>query len=366
MQKFTLKSLKQVLPHFYANKQSIYLWGKPSTGKTSIIRQFAQEEAKKLNLEYSEDKYGPNYFTCKVITMSQYDAPDLRGMPVISKDENGIGITQFLATEELPRIGQGIIFFDELNLADESVRASIYSYILEGRISNLPRINSYWRVAASNSENDFCSVNTTSLGLLSRFAHLEVEPSVDEIVNFFLEKEIDSRIVGYLKNFPEDAFPKVWDERLLETKANPFPRQWEALGKLIRKDLKDINLIQDLAGACVGPETASRFVAFCKTSSLIDIYSIIENPNKLTEFLESKDRTSLFYAVISNLASLWFARDKKLNGLKMTKILLKLMNLKLAEFAVALIMMILEKRSQELVKYSEFEDLLTSLGVYFQ
>lgn len=94
----------------------------------------------------------------------------------------------------------------------------MYSYILEGRISNLPRVqdekgnDKFWRIAASNSEQDYCSVNTTSLGLLSRFCHLEIEPELDEIINYLLEHDNDSRIIGYLKNSPEDLFPKYFGE----------------------------------------------------------------------------------------------------------------------------------------------------------
>ena len=117
MQKTNLKGLGTLLPHFYEGMKPLYLWGRPSTGKTSMIRTFAKAKAKELGLEYSEDKYGKKLFTMKVITMSQYDAPDLRGMPEVVKEKD-LQTTRFYPTEELPREGQGIIFFDEMNLAD--------------------------------------------------------------------------------------------------------------------------------------------------------------------------------------------------------------------------------------------------------
>ena len=121
MQKVNLRTLKNLLPYYYGQKKSLYLWGRPSSGKTSIMRQYSQAKAKELKLKYSEDKFGPDFFTMKVITMSQYDAADLRGMPEIAED-NKVKLTRFLPTEELPREGQGIIFFDEMNLADETVK----------------------------------------------------------------------------------------------------------------------------------------------------------------------------------------------------------------------------------------------------
>ena len=117
MLKINLNELEKLLPSYYDIRQSLYLWGKPSSGKTSMIRQFAKAKAKELKLKYSEDKYGKDIFTCKIIPLSQFDSPDLRGMPEIIGGKNKV--TQFIPSAELPREGQGIIFLDELNMADK-------------------------------------------------------------------------------------------------------------------------------------------------------------------------------------------------------------------------------------------------------
>ncbi|MCK4307265.1 hypothetical protein KAW50_03445 [candidate division WOR-3 bacterium] len=330
-----------------------------------MLRQFAKARAQDLGLDYSEDRFGKKFFTLKVITMSQYDAPDLRGMPQISGDE--VKITRFFPTEELPREGQGIIFFDEMNLADETVRAAMYSYILEGRISNLPPVldkdnkEKFWRVAASNSEQDYCGVHTTSLALLSRFCHLQLEPELNEIINYLLEHDDDPRIVGYLKNFPEDLWPQgKWDERLLDRKANPFPRQWENASHLI-KGLKDNLLIQDLVGSCVSPEVASRFIAYVKLTGKLDMVKFLAHPKEAIEKIkQSSEKASLFYAIISTLASFWFKKDKKLVPEKVAEVAHELP----PEFSVAFLKMILKKRTKELVALKNFEQLFKKLGVY--
>lgn len=120
LEQVNLKELKELLPVYYKTRTPLYLWGRPSTGKTSLIRQFAQDQAKALNLQYSEDKFGEDIFTLKVITLSQFDSPDLRGMPQVMIDEKdkSKSYTEFVPTAELPRMGQGILFFDEMNLAD--------------------------------------------------------------------------------------------------------------------------------------------------------------------------------------------------------------------------------------------------------
>jgi len=363
-----------LLPTYYNFRFPLYLWGKPSSGKTSLIRQFAQAKAKELGLEYSEDEFGEGIFTMKVITLSQFDAPDLRGMPELI----GEGIkrrTQFIPSKELPREGQGIIFFDEMNLADDTVRAACYQYILEGRYSNVPpikikdkagkEIDAFWRVAASNTEQDYSGVNQTPLALLRRFCHYYIEPEVDEIVGYLLEHQKDPRVIAYLKNTPQDLFPAVWDERLLDQKANPFPYTWELTSTLIYGKQDPIEL-SNLVSGCVGEAVAGRFVAFCKTIGKFDIDKFIKNPKiEIEKISKDSERASLLWAVISSLASWWFQRAKKLTAEKVVEIASLLTEQKQAEFAVAFLKMILKKRTKELTDVGGFQKLLTDLGVYF-
>lgn len=380
MHKINLKTLQSLLPVYFENKIPLYLWGKPSTGKTAIIRQFAMAKAKALGLKYSEDEYGSDIFTMKVIPLSQFDAPDLRGMPELQ----GQGLarkTVFIPSKELPREGQGIVFFDELNLADDTVRAACYQFIQEGRYSNVPvvrndkivikpgdegtikerKADAFWRVAASNTEQDFSAVNTLQLALLKRFCHYLVEPETDEIINYLLEHGYDPRVIGYLKNFPDDLFPKVWDERMLDHKANPFPYTWELASLLMQGIVKHQELI-DIVSGCVGQEVAARFAAYCKVTSKIDIDAIIANPELIKSLEEDSERSSLLYATISNLASFWFRRNKKLTGEKVVGI----SNVLPVEFAVSFLNMVCKKRLAELAKLKPFNEMLSKLGLYFE
>jgi MoxR-like ATPase len=367
MLKINLKELEGLLENYYDIRQSLYLWGKPSSGKTSMIRQFAKKKAKELNLKYSEDEFGKDIFTCKIIPLSQYDSPDLRGMPEITGDK--IKITRFIPSAELPREGQGIIFLDELNMSDDTTRAAAYQYILEGRYSNLEPVidkngkESFWRVAASNSEQDYCSVNTTSLALLRRFCHLEVEPDLEEILTYLHDKKLDSRVIAYLRNFPEDLFPKEWNEKLLDKKANPFPYTWEVASRLINEmDLKNNqNKITNLVGSCVGPEVATRFNAYIKLTKTLDMNKLIANPeDEIKKISSSPDKSSLFYSVISTLTSYWYIKKKSLTAKKVVKI----GGLLPAEFSVAFLKLVIRKRANQLTTVPELNTLLRNLGIY--
>lgn len=369
MLKINLSELENLLPYYYDLRQSCYLWGKPSSGKTSMIRQFAQAKAKQLGLKYSETMYGKNIFTCKIIPLSQFDSPDLRGMPEISGDK--IKVTEFIPSKELPREGQGILFFDELNNADDSVRSACYMLILEGSYSNLPCVkgkdgkDAFWRVAASNSEQDFCAVNSTSLALLRRFCHLEIEPELDEILTYLHDNKLDSRVIAYLRNFPEDLFPKEWSEKLLDKKANPFPYTWEVASRLINslsiKSKQEQSKIVQLVGSCVGPEVATRFNAYVKLTNKLDINKLIRNPKQeILKISESEDKASLFYSVISTLTSYWYQKKKSLTPKKIVQI----GGLLPAEFSVAFLKLVIRKRANQLTTVPELNVLLRKLGMY--
>lgn len=367
MLKINLDELRNLLPHYYKLRQSLYLWGKPSSGKTSMIRQFAQRKAKELGLKYSEYKFGEKYFTCKILTLSQMDSPDLRGMPELSGDAEN-KITRFVPSEELPRKGQGIIFFDELNLAEDCTRAAAMQYILEGVYGNLARLvgkdglDSFWRVAASNSEQDYCAVNTTSMALLRRFCHLEIEPELEEILAYLYDNNLDTRVIAYLKNFPEDLFPKTWDEKLLDKKANPFPYTWDVAARLI-KDVKTKTEIVHLVASCVGEEVATRFNAFCKLIGKLDINKLIKKPKDEILLIAQDDaKASLFYAAISSLTSFWYQKNKSLTAKKVVEISALLP----PEYSVAFLKMTLRKRQNQLVILPEMAVLLKKLGIYLE
>ena len=110
METVNLKTLHSLIPFFWEKKQPLALWGKPSTGKTSAFRQFAQQKAKELGLKYSEDQFGPEYFTFKTIIPSQFDPVDFIGL-MKEKD----GVTYFNPVASFPREGQGIFFIDEVS-----------------------------------------------------------------------------------------------------------------------------------------------------------------------------------------------------------------------------------------------------------
>lgn len=329
-----LTTLKTMMEVFHNHRKSLYLWGKPSTAKSSIIRQFARRKADELGLKYSEDVFGEGYYTCKVITLSQMDSPDLRGMPVISVDKDGNEVTRFVPTEELPRVqgARGILFFDEMNNGDETTIKAAYQIVLEGAYGNLACLkiedpndpdfgkDAFWRVAASNTEDDFCNTTPLPLALLRRFSHVEVSPSSEEIIDYFVQSGKDSRVIAYLKENTTDFFPSEWNESLLMAKSNPFPSQWENISELITgltHSVADVLLMGNIVTSCIGAGISGKFIAFVKTTGRINWDDIYTDTSKAFKSINSdKDKLSLTYAITTELAMRWKNKHKYTVGKK--------------------------------------------------
>lgn len=372
MPKVNLSELLKLLPYFYSNRIPLYLWGKPSSGKTSILRQFAQEEAKRRGLRYSEDEYAEDVFTFKVIPLSQFDASDLRGMPRIKNIEinsKTYSVTEFIPGYELPRTGQGIIFFDEFNLADNVTRAGAYQYVLEGRYSNLPPVldkdgnQAFWRVAASNTEQDYSNVFSTGLALLRRFMHLEVIPEASEVINYLLEHNGAPEVIAYLQNYPDDLFPLKWDETLLEKKANPFPYTWEMVSKLL-KSKPDPKIRKNLVAACVGTEVAIKFEAFLKLFNIVSVEEVIKNPKLAFEKINSlgNEKVSVIYSLISSLAAKWYESRTSLKPETINEIMKYLDT----EFQVRFFKMINKKNVDKLLNLPEINKVFEKVAEIYE
>ena len=78
-------------------KQAVFIWGSPGSGKSAVVKQLAAE----LGIALHD------------IRALLLDPVDLRGLPFVGKD----GRSQWATPDFLPQDGEGILFLDELNAA---------------------------------------------------------------------------------------------------------------------------------------------------------------------------------------------------------------------------------------------------------
>ena len=256
------------------SKIPTFLWGAPGIGKSSIIKQIAQD----MGIE------------CVDLRLSLMDPTDLKGIPFYDKEQHQ---ALWAPPSFLPRTGRGILFLDELNSAAPAVQASAYQLILDRKVGEYTLPDGWAIVAAGNREGDRGVVYRLPSPLANRFVHIEMEVSVEDWREWAIKRGMDSRIVAYI-GFKNDAlftFDPTRNERSFAT-----PRSWEAVHNVLQSTLPNALLLEAIIGA-VGKNNAVDFLGCCKVMRLLpDIEAILRGENS-----EYPTDISALYALSSAL-----------------------------------------------------------------
>ncbi|MEO0144156.1 MAG: MoxR family ATPase [candidate division WOR-3 bacterium] len=230
---------------------AIFIWGPPGVGKSSIIKQLGEE----LNIEVID------------LRLSQLDVPDLRGL-IYPKGDKAV----WLVPEFLPRENKlGILFLDEINLANASVQATAYQLILDRRVGDYKLPDKWLIIGAGNREQDSNIVEDIAPPLLNRFIHFEVDYSFSAWEKWATEKErIKPEIIKFLAGHPNFFANMKFAESSV---AFPTPRSWEFANRILVEaeengQLKQILEKKDdfdkyrLLKSAVGEEATSSLINF--------------------------------------------------------------------------------------------------------
>ncbi|MBS3815633.1 MAG: AAA family ATPase [Hadesarchaea archaeon] len=251
---------------------SVFLWGGPGIGKSSIVEQTVEE----LGMDPEESFIDQR--------LQQIDPVDLRGLPFPGDD----GRLEFQHPSFLPDDGKGILFLDELNLAPQAVQAAAYELILDRKIGDDYHLPDKWMVvAAGNRSGDKAYVNPMSAPLANRFVHCEVEPRLDDWKNWAFDAGINSEVIGFL-NFKSRMLYQFDSER--SRYAFPTPRSWEMVSWLMDEGLED-----EIASA-IGTGAAAEFKSFLDLKDdLPDVEKILEGE------IVIPDKPDVLHATISSI-----------------------------------------------------------------
>ena len=212
---------------------SIMLWGPPGVGKSSIVKQIADE----LKIELID------------LRLPQLEPPDLRGIPAPNRETMK---AEWFYPSFLPTGGQGILFLDEIEKAPVAVKNAALQLVLDRRIGDYILPPGWSIVAAGNREEDGCFSAPLGSALCNRLIHLEVQPDVDVWFDWARKNGIRDEIFGYLSFRPEHLYK--FDPGV---NAFPTPRTWEMLNSMMTEvDNKEEQneLLEAVVGKVVGVE----------------------------------------------------------------------------------------------------------------
>jgi len=308
------KELERAILIAYETKQPLFIEGTMGIGKSAVIKEVAKSIAKAKGMEFVDNGWEEGKFGLIDSRLSQYEPTDLRGVPVPDiKNQT----TNWLKPKTMPRGNScGIWFFDELNLANNSVQAAAYQIIRDRQIDDVKIPDGWLVISAGNGSEDKANIFEMPAPLCNRFTHLKLKkPSVDEWIDWAAPNGIHSDIISFLKF--KGTYLHNFDP---EKSQNAFgtPRTWEMSSNNLNVKM-DITEQEEkmLIASCVGDGVAHEFIAFRKMKEKLNIDKIISEPEK---FVSPKE-VDTKYALAGGLASKYSSKPDSLKAI--LKILMK-------------------------------------------
>lgn len=263
----TISDTQSSLTKIIANnvKHSVFLWGPPGIGKSSVVKKVAKDNS----LELID------------LRISQLAPTDIRGLPFV---ENGMA--RFAPPSFLPKGGKGLLFVDEFNMASPSMMGIAQQLILDRQVGDYVVPDGWFIIAAGNRAEDRAAVSQMPSPVANRFIHFNVEADLPSWKEYAIKTNVSEQIVSFLNFRPQLLF-----DFNKNATAWPSPRSWDFANTLLGIDL-DIE-------AAVGGGTAAEFYAYQSIySRLPDVDAVLNG-----EVVEVPKEPSLMYAVCGALVS---------------------------------------------------------------
>jgi len=269
--------LKNSLISLIDSKIPVFIWGNPGVGKSSLVRQIAENKSMKFI----------------DLRLSLLDPTDLRGIPFF---ENETKKAVWAKPEFLPDTNseeEGILFLDEINSAPPTIQAAAYQLILDRKIGEYELPKNFAIIAAGNYESDRGVTYRMPTPLANRFVHLDFELDFDEWKTWAYESNIDSRIISFLSYKSENLF--TFDPKSKE-KSFATPRSWSFVDDVLKSSLP-LDLLEEVIKGAIGKDSAVEFINYCK---------IMKDLPNIDEIIEGKledvpSNNSVLYALCTGL-----------------------------------------------------------------
>ena len=324
------KQLGEMIEEHYRLEQKIplYVHGGTGIGKSEVVEDSAKKIAEKRkriyvnwnNLSRDEKKDIINnpskYFFLKDERLAICDPTDMKGIPDLKLLDDDLQvkvvewrIPYWLYLSSL-KGAEGIIFFDEMTNAPQSVQVSAYQIINDRALGEVAISPGVMCVAAGNRLEDRAGTFEINRPLRNRFTHVTLNaPGItDKCENdwgsWALEHGVDFRIVTFLMQNPRLLNPK--ENLETDEMAFPTPRSWGKLCSPLIMGKEDIQQIEMYSAEAVGESSAKEFASFLRLKRKVNLGDILQDPIKAKEITE----IDLKYSLITLVAE-WYFSEKE-------------------------------------------------------
>jgi hypothetical protein len=260
---------------------AVILWGAPGQGKTSVLKAFAEQSGRKI----------------EIILASIREPQDFAGLPAISNGTMSLIPPNW--AQSLAADGNGILFADEINTAPPSVQAALLRVCLEKVAGDLFLGEGTSIVAAANPPEIAADGWDLAAPLANRFCHVDWELPGDVVAAGFVgnwpqislptaseeriasEMQVEAwKLAGFLAARPElaTAMPSSTSQ---QGRAFPTPRSWDFVLKLMAQvNARELSpeVRRLLVLGCVGQGAGSEYLSFRENIDLPSPEAIIAEP----------------------------------------------------------------------------------------
>lgn len=241
--------------------QNIMLAGRHGIGKSEILTEYFSKSGMKV---------------IALFLGQMSDPGDLIGLP--NKDEK-TSKTEFMPPYWFPVDGKPIVLFlDELNRARPEVLQTIMDLALNRKLAgkNLPKGS---RIIAAVNEGEEYQLTDLDPALVSRFNIFRFEPSVEEWILWAQEKNVDSRVISFIRDngtwLDKDPSQEEGEDTGLDK--TPDRRAWKRVSDVIKgkEDIEKNDIL--LISSIIGVKATNIFVKKIRQKKSIEAKDLLNN-----------------------------------------------------------------------------------------
>ena len=258
--KINITQLKYMLDNIPAD-QNIMLAGRHGIGKSEILTEYFSKTGMKV---------------IPLFLGQMSDPGDLIGLP--NKNEK-TGKTEFMPPYWFPVDGKPIVLFlDELNRARPEVLQTIMDLALNRKLAgkHLPEGS---RIIAAVNEGEEYQLTDLDPALVSRFNIFRFEPSVEEWIVWAQKKDVDSRVISFIRDngIWLDKDPSLEEGEDTGLDKTPDRRAWKRVSDVIKgKEILEKNDVL-LMSSIIGVKATNIFIKNIRQNKTIEAKDLLND-----------------------------------------------------------------------------------------
>jgi len=295
-----IKDIQAILPVMLQADVPMILWGRHGIGKTSLVRQYAQQN-------------GHAYFA--LILGQVVDQGDLIGVMTTATDENGNLTSQFAMPKWMSVLVDfclknpdkyGILHLDELTETRPDLQALLFTLALEKTIHEHKLPKNLRVVGSANPPNkDYNTYTLKSKALKSRFAHYIVDPMIEETIAYASKAGTHADVIDFMRASPQSIAKKTleWD---VSSMIEPSERTWVDYISRIIHTTNDTDMLRLILPGLIGVPVTLEFLDARKNVRPLPLDAILNDPvtvKKSCEMWHTNSNIAMFHGSMANLTS---------------------------------------------------------------